>query len=175
MASQFTEAEKNEFMTMGQKLAEKPTLDLMISHIKQHNDAGAIVQCVKTINNYRKYPACAHLSIEFDEIKKGYKMIVTLAVVPNTYRLGVEIPQDYYNDFVSQANLLFTSANAMWKQLMQTDTIRYAASKYLKTQTLTYDAESQTMYIDPTDNQRISVVAYYVDDKGNVLKKQSQN
>lgn len=163
--SKFTPDEVEKFSQLGRKLAEKVVIDLIVLHYTSGDRMGKHTEMVRQLNAARKNNTTHHMSIEFDEIKAGHKLILQLSLVPNTYRTNVEIPRDYYNDFVSQANLLLTSANSMWRELK---TMPFGDNLPAE---LNYDPSLQTLYINADDHKRIGVIAYYVDDKGRMLVK----
>lgn len=172
----YSPEEVKNFITMGKKLAAKPVLSMLCDMIQNYEgDAKEQKRLIELVKGAIPYNFCGNVTCEFDEI--NWKLVICLSLVPRTYTADIIIPDEKYGiDLYRQYEFLRQIAIAYWAQFIEEHNGLFRrVCEYMKKidiAELKVDPKNlTTLYLDPLSKSRVGIFPFYVDAKGNPLKK----
>ena len=178
-SKKYTKEEINAVIKMGEQMASKAVLTMLISVIEEGPTKGfdkkECSELVRLVKQRMKYEYSGYMQCEFDEI--DFKLNISLTIADRVYQADISIPDARYaKDLYDKYNFLKRIAVAFWAQFVEENNALFkricAYRKDVNFAELVVDQKSPTtLYFDPDSKKRVGILPYYVDAQGRPLLK----
>ncbi len=182
-SEKFSDAEINNFITMGKQIAGKSVLTAVIDVVAEGPPKGfSKKRAERLIRNIKKlipYDYSGFVQCAFNEIP--YTLNISLSRVDKNYRTDIDIPHESYaKDLFQQYDFLKNTAIAYWRQFVGENPDLYKKICDYRPDVdfneISVDINNPTtMYFDINSSTRIGIFCYYVDNEGKPFYKHGKN
>ena len=171
--AKFSEAEIQQFITMGKALAGRAVCGLLEKYVLSGDDNGERSKIIAKLRNVSpKEVGKVEIEFEEPELADELRLIICLSLVENKYKTDIVVPNaKYQKDLYEQYNFLKGIALAYYRQFAETHKALFERIKKflpeMDLNELVVDPDSPTtMFIESEFQHRIGILAFYVGKDG---------